>query len=219
MQTRKFALLVLLISQSYSVFAQSDPESGLVLPWKNAVKIEVGGLIPYFATRKIYGLGLDYERSFNKTLSLCLYVGIERPVYMESSNSSTTVSAYYQGFTVSPRVRFYLNNKQPSHPRGTYVQLGGSYSKIHLHSPNNMTLYAMGGIPLKTDTYRAFALLGVGHQGFVGKHITLSGAINLNIKADGNDFSHLPGNTSYVLKGSDLSFSVDLGIGYAFGVR
>jgi hypothetical protein len=225
-KVKKTIVSLLLMVMVHTAFAQVEQSAPFALPWKNVIKLEIGGMVPAILTQKVGGFGVDYERSFNKVLSLCLYVGIERPIYGEVDKQSTIApfDYYYQGVSVSPRVRFYLGNKKNKHPRGTYVNTGLSYSSLQLHmtgsGDGSYYTYPFYSVQkLESHVTRTFFMVGVGHQEIIGRRMTLSAALNGNIKLSDVNVTELPGYSVVYTKGGDISLSFDLAIGYAFGVK
>lgn len=189
------------------------------LPRKNVIKLEMGGMWPYVLTQKIYGIGLDYERSVNKVFSWNMYVGWERPIHSTTQMpTGGDMEFYYRGYTLAPRVRLYLGNRKAKQPRGTFIQFGFSYSQLRLFSQIS-PLYSTSGFLLKETMERGFVLGSLGHQGMIGKSFTVSGSINTNIKVDNNDYTSLPGHEIYIAKSGGFNLSIDFAIGYAFGVK
>ncbi len=229
-QKSKTLLITILLISGFSFAQQKEKtiaseqsdkdEEKFFVPWKNVVKTDLFGLGLTLANTKVYYYGLEYERVLNKRLSLCLQTGYIRPYYEETvlKYGSTTFldyDLYYEGWYFSPKIRVYVMNNKPKHPRGTFVNFGVSYYSLNRKIKFNNSIQNNP----KTDQNVKLAvgsfILGVGHQGMIGSRVTLSAGVNLSLVL-GEMSNEKDG---FVSAPEGIYPSGEISLGYAFGVN
>lgn len=200
--------------------SKEEKEETFFLPWKNVVKTDLMGLGLTIANAKVYYYGIEYERVFNKKLSLCLQVGYIRPYYeqtvLKSGNKTfLDYDIYYEGLYFSPKIRVYVMNNKPKHPRGTFINFGASYYSLKRNIEFNYSSQNNINIDQNVKLTVGNFIMGVGHQGMIGSRITLSAGVNINLVL-GEMSNEKDG---FVAAPKGLYPIGEISLGYAFGVN